>query len=439
MRSVPRSIVITYSIGSLGTGMFLSVPSVLLLFYLTEVVAVAPLLAGLAVFLPRIWDVVTDPAMGWISDRTRSRLGRRRPWLLAGSILTGISLVLLFNAPTWAQGAAGFFYVLLIYVISATAYTLFAVPYLSMPAEMSEAAEERTRIMAWRMGFAMVGILIGSALAPWLIELFGGGRAGFAGMAWVLGPLCGLVMLIAFLGTARAPVIDSARAGNTPGGGFLDALRNRPFRLLALAYILQLGGLGTFTAAAPYFVTYTVGRDEGAIALMFVALIGGTLVSMAGWYLLARHIGKPRAYVLAATLAAVGLAGLFLVSASGAWTMVLILTLVVGMGFGGLQLLPFAILTDVIHIARSGGRDLAGILTGVWTAVEKSALAVGPAIVGILLAGGGFISGLDAQSETATLAVRAGLAGLPAVLVLASVPVLLHQHRIQRELAYPGR
>ena len=154
MRSVPRSIVITYSIGSLGTGMFLAVPSVLLLFYLTEVVAVAPLLAGLAVFLPRIWDVVTDPAMGWISDRTRSRLGRRRPWLLACAILTGISLVLLFNAPTWAQGTAGFFYVLLIYVISATAYTLFAVPYLSMPAEkrISLASHRRNQRVAQRSG-----------------------------------------------------------------------------------------------------------------------------------------------------------------------------------------------------------------------------------------------------------------------------------------------
>lgn len=431
MSRVPRSIVVAYSSGSLGTGVYLTVPSVLLLFYLTEVLGVSPVLAGLAVFLPRLWDVVTDPVMGWISDRTRSPLGRRRPWLLAGGVLTGATLVALFNAPEFDSQAAGFTYVLVVYILSATAYTLFAVPYLSMPAEMSESAEVRSGIMAWRMTFAMAGVLAGSALAPLLLEAFGGGRAGFSGMAWVLGPLCALAMLVAFFGTARAPVIESARAGVTPGGSFRDALADRPFRVLALAYVLQLGGLGTFTAATPYFVTYIAGRSEGAIATLFVALLGGTLVSMAGWHLLARRIGKPRAYVIAALLAAGGLAGIFLVAAPGSWTGVVWLTALVGVGFGGLQLLPFAMLTDVIHAARLRGRDLAGLLTGAWTAVEKGALALGPAILGTLLSLGGFVSGLAVQHEGAALAIRAGLAGLPALLVLASVPVLLHQHRLQ--------
>lgn len=439
MSRVPRSIAIAYSTGSLGTGMYLTVPSVLLLFYLTEVLAVAPALAGLAVFLPRLWDVITDPAMGWISDRTRSPLGRRRPWMLAGGVLTGVSLVLLFNAPASATGSAGFVWVLAVYILSATAYTLFAVPYLSMPAEMSESAEVRSGIMAWRMTFAMAGVLVGSALAPLLLEAFGGGRAGFSGMAWVLGPLCALAMLAAFFGTARAPVIASARLGATPGGSFRDALVNRPFRLLAFAYILQLGGLGTFTAATPYFVTYIAGRSEGAIATLFVALLGGTLMSMAGWHLLARRIGKPRAYVVAAVLAASGLAGIFLLAEPGAWTPVVWLTALVGIGFGGLQLLPFAMLTDVIHAARSNGRDLAGILTGAWTAVEKGALALGPAILGLLLSLGGFISGLAVQQESAALAIRAGLAGFPALLVLASVPVLLHQHRLQLKAVLAAR
>jgi len=423
VQRTPRRIVLAFSIGSIGTGIYLTVPGVLLLYYLTEILSVSPALAGLAVFLPRVWDMITDPFMGWVSDRTHSPLGRRRPYLLAGAILTALSFVFLFSAPDLPGERWNFLYVTIVYVLSATAYTVFAVPYLSMPAEMSSDPDERASIMAYRMSFAMAGVLAGSAAAPALLEAFGGGRGGFAAMSWVLGGACAATMLVAFFGTARAPVIAAPKTAGK--AHFLDALRDGRFRMLALAYIIQLGGLGVFTGSTPYYVTQIAGRSEGAISTVFLALLGGTILSMFAWATISRLTGKVPAYLAAALITVAGLAGLWLATGPEDWTLVIAMTGVVGMGFGGLQLLPFAMLTDIIHDAREDGRDAAGTFTGVWTAVEKGGLALGPLVVGLVLSIGGFVSGAEAQSDRALFWIRIAVALIPSALALLSVPVVL--------------
>ena len=151
-----------YSTGSLGTGVYSTIPGVLLLYYMTDVLGVSSALGAIVLFFPKIWGVVTDPFIGRLSDATRSRMGRRRPWLLAGAIGLGLSFTLLFHAPASDNPMTGFWYVLVLYGLSAAAYSVFAVPYIAMPAEMSEDPGERSRVMAWRMTFVMAGVLVGA-------------------------------------------------------------------------------------------------------------------------------------------------------------------------------------------------------------------------------------------------------------------------------------
>ena len=325
---------------------------------------------------------------------------------------------------------------LAIYVLSATAYTVYAVPYLSMPAEMSTDSAERSRIMSYRMTFAMLGVLAGSALAPALLDGFGGGRAGFAAMSWVIGSLCAATMLAAFFGTAKSPDVSSpAETGKFTDG--LGALaRDTRFHALGGAYLLQLAGFGTFIGTAPYFVTTLAGRSEGAMSELFLALLGGTVVSMFAWNMLANRIGKTSAYGLSGALAMLGFAIFWLASGNGDWSLALIATLTIGIGFGGLQLLPFAILTDIIHAARLLGQDSAGAYTGVWTAVEKGGLALGPLIVGGLLSLGGYAVGAEEQASQALLAIQGTLTLVPAAFVALSIPTLyLCQARLKAVLA----
>ena len=177
-RGLPVGTMAAFGVGSLGTGVFSTVPSVLLLYFMTSVLGISPALAAITVFIPKFWDVLIDPVIGMVSDRTQSRWGRRRPYMLVGGISMSLFFVLLFSVPAFETPFERFVYVTLAYMACATAYAVFSVPYIAMPAEISRSPEERTTLMSFRMGFAMAGILLGGAGAPFLVDLAGGGRAG---------------------------------------------------------------------------------------------------------------------------------------------------------------------------------------------------------------------------------------------------------------------
>ena len=201
-----RALCLAYGAGSIGAGIFSTIPGLLLLFYLTDTLAVPAGLAGLAILIPKLWDIVTDPIVGSWSDRTQTRWGRRRPFLLAGALLLPLCFMALFMAPV-GDPIVSFFWVLIAFCAAAGAFTLFQVPYATMPTEMTGDYHERTTLVAYRMAFLTVGILAGGALAPELIEAGGGGVAGYASMSVVLALVTMAAMLV-----SSAPPRSAIRA-----------------------------------------------------------------------------------------------------------------------------------------------------------------------------------------------------------------------------------
>ncbi len=415
-----------FGLGSLGTGIFSTTPGVLLLYFLTDTLGVPAALAGLAVFLPKAWDVIADPIMGFISDRTRSRYGRRRPYLLAGAVGMAITYVFLFTVPVFASPINSFWYVMILFALSATAYTVFAIPYVSMPAEMSADSNERTRVLAYRMSFAMAGAIIGSAGAPALVHEFGGGRHGYAAMSIVVGLVCAAAMLSAFLATRHVRLSDSIVVEGGMGQQLVHTLRNRHFRALALVYIVQIVGIGTLIAAAPYYASRILHDGEELVGKMLLIMMGVATLSISLWNSLALRYGKKLSYYLAIVLLAASTAGMWFLSPTTPVGCLYALLAITGLGFGAQQVLPFAMLTDVIHADRTGaGRE--GVTTGFWVAGEKFGLALGPLLAGIILQAGGFHEGLSAaaaQPQSAIMAIRAAFSLVPAALLLTSVWLL---------------
>lgn len=418
-RPLPSSVVLGYGLGSLGTGMYSTVPGLLLLYYLTDVLGVAAGLAGVAIFLPKLWDVVTDPAMGHLSDRTRSRWGRRRPYLLAGGLALPLGFGLLFSAPDVGAGAA-FAYTLAIYTLCATAFTIFQVPYLAMPAEMTADYHETTRLMAYRMAFMTLGILIAGAGAPLLIKHFGGGRAAYASMSWAVAGVCMVAMVGSFLGTRRAAFsIDEGEA--IPIGEQLRlALRNRPFMVLLGGYFLQLCAIGGLLAAVPFFAKYVVGGGEETVTILFLALMLPAIVTMPAWLALSRRLGKERCYRLALgifTAASLVLWG----SAAFPFALVAALVGVMGVAYAATQLFPFSMLPDTIAVDQAAtGRRREGIFTGIWTAVDKGGLAFGALVASLVLGAGGFVESREGAIVTQPASALAAI-----VLVMSLIPALL--------------
>jgi Na+/melibiose symporter-like transporter len=423
-----------YALGSIGTAAFGTVPGLLLLYYLTDVLGVAAGVAGLVVFLPKAWDVVLNPWIGNRSDRTESRWGPRRPWMLAGGLALPPLFVLVFAGPStppapaaaWVAGA---------FLLAATAYGCFQVPYVAQPAEITDDPGERATLMSWRVAALALGILLAGAGAPAVVDVFGGGRGGYLAMAVFVALLLAGGMLGAVAGTRNAPTLTRVRSEGGPVAGLREAWRSRPFRVLLSGFVIQALGIGVMLAGVPYYSEQVLG-DPAAGTLLFVALVAPAIAVMPLWLRFSRRRGK-RSGLLASSVLFAAAAGLLMGVGKGQTTAAIPLVVVVGIGYAGMQMFPLAMLPDVIAAdeATSGARR-AGVFTGVWTAAETLGLAVGPGLLGGLLAVAGYVSSTGddvAQSGTAVMAVRVGFTVLPALLVLAAVPVFaryrLEDHR----------
>ena len=418
-----------FGVGSLGTGLFSTVPSFLLLYFMTEVLGVRPALAGVAVFTPKIWSIVTDPLMGALSDRTRTRLGRRRPYILAGGLLLPLLFALLFNPPAHLSEAANFLFALAVYGLGATAYAVFSVPYLAMPSEMSTDPHIRTEIMSFRMGFAMLGVLLGMAAAPALVDHFGGGRGGYSRMAITLAVICSCAMLTTFLSTSGTTARGTSTTASRLTEDLQSVFQDHKFRILIIIYGLQMIGASLFAAIAPYFVAQILGESLSMLGLIFFVMLSATILAMPLWTFAARSYGKEPALITASILYAVCTAALCFAGRSSSIWQIYPNVALLGVAFGGIQLLPFSILTDVIHangLKTEVWRE--GIFTGVWTSAEKASLAVGPLVAGAILSVTGFVSGVSGpsiQPAASLTAIRILFAIAPAALLCLSAMVLM--------------
>ncbi|MGY1769676.1 MFS transporter [Blastococcus sp. SYSU D00813] len=415
-----------YAVGSIGTAAFGTVPGLLLLYYLTDVLGVAAGVAGLVVFAPKAWDVLLNPWIGSRSDRTESRWGPRRPWMLAGGLALPPLFVLVFAGPGGPPAlAAG--WVAATFLLAATAYGCFQVPYVAQPAEITDDPAERSTLMSWRVAALALGILLAGAGAPAVVDLAGGGRAGHLAMAVFVAVLLAGGMLGAVAGTRSAPTLTRVRSEGRLGPTLVLAWRSRPFRVLLAGFVVQALGIGVMLAGVPYYARQVLG-DEAAGALLFAALVGPAIVVMPVWLRLGRRLGKRAALLVSSAVFTVGAAALAVGDVAGTG-LVVVLVVLVGVGYAGMQMFPLAMLPDVIAAdERASGQRRAGVFTGVWTAAETLGLAVGPGLLGLLLAAAGYVSSTGdevvPQSSAAELAVRLGFSVVPALFVLASLPVL---------------
>ncbi len=424
-----RRTYIGYALGSVGTAGFSTVPGLLLAYYLTNSLGVAAAAAAIVVLVPKLWDVVFLPLVGTFSDRSAQRRRSRRPFLLMGGLALPAAFVLMFSTPTSLAVPAAATWVLVFFLLAASAFALFQVPYIAMPAEITESAEERTTMMSWRVAFLGFGILLFGVGAPALRDLGGGGSSGYVLMAVVVAALIALGMLgcwWAMRRTRPVPLDVVAAPDHSLRTQFTVAWANRSFRFLLGAFLLQALATGAMLAGAQYFATYVLG-DESVSDILFAALILPALVVMPLWARVGHRRGKRAGFQLASILFLAGALAL-LASPALPTAAILLLVALCGVGYAGMQMFPLAMLPDTVAAdAATTGQQRAGSFTGVWTAGETIGFAVGPALVLVVLAVSGFVSSVDAdviQPDSATTGVLLAFTVLPAVLIALSLPII---------------
>jgi Na+/melibiose symporter-like transporter len=416
-----------------GTAGFSTVPGLLLAYYLTNSLGVAAALAAFVVLIPKLWDVVFLPLVGNWSDRSAQRTRSRRPFLLVGGLALPVVFVLMFATPGGVGEVGAAAWVLVFFLLAASAFALFQVPYIAMPAEITDSPEERTTMMSWRVAFLGLGILLFGVGAPALRDMGNGGRGGYLLMAVGVAALIAVGMLgcwWALRRTRPVPLDTSGLGGHSLKEQFWVAWHTRAFRYLLGAFVIQALATGAMLAGAQYFATYVLGK-EGLSDVLFAALIVPALIVMPGWAWVGHHRGKRAGYTYASVLFLVG-ALLLLASRALPTAAILALVGLCGIGYAGMQMFPLAMLPDAIAVdAAESGRQRAGAFTGVWTAGETIGFAVGPALVLGMLAVTGFISSSDsttAQPDSALNGVLLAFTVLPAALVAISLPLIRRFH-----------
>ena len=441
--ALPRRIVAQYATGSLGTGGFGTLPGLVLTYYLTDSLGVTALLAGVIVTAAKVWDVVIDPVIGALTDRDLARHGTRRRLMLIGSLALPVFFALTFAAPPALGPALGAVWVLIAFLVTATAFSLFQVPYIALPAELTDSYDERTTLLTWRVVVLTVAILLFGAGGPLLRGLTGDSTSGYLLMGVVAGVVIGLGLLVATGSAAHArrspqSLAPAPGAGSGIAANFRAARaalrRSQPFRALLTTFVLQALATGLMLAGAQYLATWVL-RDEDAVTLLFVALIAPALLAAPGWGWLARQHGKERVFAAASILFGVAaLATLGAQWAPGAWIYAPVG--LAGIAYAGMQSLPMAMLPDVIaHDAARHGAGRAGAFGGVWTAGETTGLALGATVLSIVLAATGYVSSVAAttvtQPDAALTGIVVSFSVIPAALIALSL-VSLARYRLRR-------
>lgn len=424
MRFEPRYF--GWGVGTLGMSALLNTYSAAAFFFLAVVVGLGPAAAGLLLFVSKIYDGITDPVMGWVSDRTRSRFGRRRPYLLGGAVLACAGFLWLFWIPSFAMPEQAYWLSLCALLLLATGYTMFNVPYLCMPAEMLDDVHERSRLMSFRVAFISVGTFIGVAGAPGLIELFRSqfsleDAAAYGYMALVVAAVVMVASAACFIGTSSARQVGSTPTRYTFRDQIGTIIGNRPFALLLGIKFAGLLALAATIGTSFFFVRYVMQQTEGIMFFFGLANTAGMFVGLPLWLALAKRQNKTFTLAVSAVLsAAVSLTWLASGPAEPVWLYSL-RGFCGGIASGGMLLMGQALLPDVMEYDyRRTGMRREGIYAGIYSFIEKLAFATAPALVGAYLAASGF-------DRTATVETGQPASARDAIMVcMVAIPVVLN-------------
>jgi GPH family glycoside/pentoside/hexuronide:cation symporter len=434
---------VNYGVGIFGTTALIIFQTSFVLFFYTEVVGLDVRLTGLALLVGRIWDAVTDPAMGNISDRTKLRLGRRRPYMLYGAVPLAISYIALWTPPVGWSDSLLFVYLLITYLAFNTFITVVNIPYTALGGELTTDYHERTRLMVARMVFQMLGWYAGAA-GVWLNRVLVE-RATGAGGYWKAlltfregYAITSLIFAAASVITTVWTVLSvredrSLQTQAQPGQlrAFLQTLKNRSFRLLMIAFlgisVFEMMGFAFFVFLIGYW--YYSGDLEAAYANLSKLLLPLLLVSFPAfvfWSWASQRAGKKKPFLIGlAAVAVITALNFVMITPHMPW---LFWPWVVLFGFAisCTNLLTLSMIPDIVdedELITGARRE--GSFFGMHTFAQKLAGALGAALAAFSLDLIGFQEGAAQQSDSTVYWIRAIYAFMRAGGFLLSFAVLL--------------
>ena len=415
---ISRKVKIGYGAGEFSSSIFFTITSFWLMNFLTDEVQLSAALAGTALLIGKIWDAVIDPFIGYFSDHTRSRWGRRRPYILFFTIPFAIAFVLMFRNPGIEAQTGKFWWTLLTYIFFCTVYSFTNIPYNALLPEISQDYNERTNISGYKQAFAVIGTILGAGAAMPIMALFASKTAGFIGMSAIFGFLATLSLMFTLFSVREPEHIEKPKGENLLKS-LGDVFTNKPYLLLLTAWFSNSTAVAVMEAMLVYYYKY-VFQAESAVTLAMITLLVVTIATIPFWVWLAKRLSKKATYIIGMSLTLLAVVVFAFTADALGQVGALAIMIVAGFGFSSHYVLPWAMAPDTIEFgyAKTGIRR-EGVYYSIWTFV----IALGGALAGFLVGQSldlfGYIPNI-AQSATSILGIRLLIGPLPALLILIS-------------------
>ena len=365
-----------YGVCDFGGNLFFTATAFVLMIYITDTMGLKAGLAGTALFIGRIWDAFYDTVIGYVSDRTHTRLGRRRPYMLAGAVPLCIAMILMFTNPALFKEnlsqAELFIFTTLVYIFLCTAYSTVNIPYCSMTPELTDDYHERTSLTGYRFGFAAIGTLMGAGAAWPIVGLLKDKNMGFILLGAVFGGIMMVTALVTVFTTKEPAQLKPARSVGF-FKTYLEVFKNKPYLLILSTYILHIIAITIVSQVAAYYFDYVLAarnvmnpKDEITKAMLI--LIGTAFLFIPVSVFMSKKLGKKLVYGAGFVIMSAGLVALFMFGDKRPISFTMIMMLIMGSGLGLLYVPPFTIVADAIEYGYlQTGERREGSFFGIWT------------------------------------------------------------------------
>lgn len=421
---LPTRTKVVYALGDHTVNVSLSALQFFFPFFLTAVAGLRPALAGLVPLLGRAVDAFTDPAMGRLSDETRWRRGRRRPWLLIGMVPFGAAFAALWWEVPGEEQAVKFAYYAGAYIVYSIAVTVLSVPYLALIPEMTSSYHERTSANAWRAAFAILGTLLAVLCMRPLAAWWGGGRVGFAAAGVILGLWLVWPWALVYRVTFERPRLRQPLVREGFLAGVFSLWRHQAYRRLMGLYLLGRIALDLTSSMFLLYFTYWLGRPDDFEPTMGLFLLS-VVAALPLWLRISRHVDKRSIFLMGSVVWVV--AQVFVMALQPEWPRwtLLLVAVLAGAGYAAADMIPWSMLGEVVDEdeLRTGERR-EGLYFGFFTFLRKLGGAAGVAGGFLVLDLMGFRSDAP-QNERVLWTIRALTAAVPGLFVLLAAWVAL--------------
>ena len=432
---LPRHTKFVYGLGDLGFSLTSTILGAYFAIFLTDVVGIPAGTAAAALFIGRSWDYINDPIIGHISDRTRTRWGRRRPFLLFGFLPLALAFALLWWRPPWDSVLALAIYYALAYVVFDTAATFNYMPYFALTPELTADYDERTSLSSYRMFFSILGSLIAFTLPLLLVGSFSPENAPrVLTMGAIFGIVSALPLLVVFFGTReRQEYVEQVQPSLRQS---LRAARgNRPFLFALLMFLMTWLSVDIVQATLLFFVKHAAQREPQSDLIMATIFVTA-LLALPIWLWASGRWGKRWAFI--GGIAFWALVQIVLISVTPATTLapILVLCVLAGVGVSAAHLLPWSIMPDAVEWDEwKTGERHEGMFYSLTTLAQKVASSIAVPLALLVLEITGYVPNAAQQPASALLGIRLVIGPVPAVLLCVGIaiaffyPLGREQHR----------